>query len=127
MKRTLSIFPALTALLFSVASSAAEVPFSQAQFDAALATGKPVVVDFSAAWCPVCRAQKPVLAGLLQTPEMANVTLFVANFDTEKALEKALRVDQQSTLVVFKNGKEVTRSTGQTQQQPLRAVLAQAL
>jgi thiol-disulfide isomerase/thioredoxin len=127
MKRSLSLFPALAALVFSIASSAAEVPFDQAQFDAALAAGKPVVVDFSAGWCPVCRAQKPVLSAILQTPEMANLTLFVANFDTEKTLKKALRINQQSTLVVFKNGKEVTRSTGQTQQEPLRVVLAQAL
>lgn len=127
MKRTLTLVSALSALLFSMASGAAEVPFNQAQFDAALAAGKPVVVDFSAGWCPVCRAQKPVLAAILKTPEMVDVTMFVANFDTEKQLEKALRINQQSTLVVFKKGKEVIRSTGQTQQEPLRALLSQAL
>lgn len=128
MKPSFTLIPALAALIFSMAAAgAAEVPFNQAQFDAALAAKKPVVVDFWAGWCPVCRAQKPVLSAILQAPEMADVTMFVADFDTEKELKKTLRVTGQSTLVVFKNGKEVARSSGQTQQEPLRALLSQAL
>ena len=34
------------------------------------------------------------------------VTLFVANFDTEKVLERSLGISKQSTIVVFKNGNE---------------------
>ena len=41
----------------------------------------------------------------------------MANFDTEKALKRALGVTQQSTIVVFKDGKEVARSTGDTQEE----------
>ncbi len=118
---------AITALCISCAAKAGEVPFNQAQFEQALAAGKPVVVDFAADWCPTCRAQKPLIAAILQQPEMAPVTLFVANFDTENELKKSLHVFSQSTLVVFKKGKEVTRSTGQTHQDVLRTVLAQAL
>jgi hypothetical protein len=58
---------------------------------------------------------------------MKPVQFFVADFDTEKALKKALRVSQQSTFVVFKGGKEVTRSTGQTTRPGIEAVFAQAL
>jgi hypothetical protein len=36
-------------------------------------------------------------------------------------------VSQQSTFVVFKGGKEVTRSTGQTTRPGIEAVFAQAL
>jgi len=121
------IFSALTFAVFAASASAAEVPFDQAQFDRALAAGKPVVVDFWASWCPVCRAQKPVLSTILQTPAMADVTMFVANFDTEKDLKKALHISGQSTLVIFKGGKEVVRSTGQTHPEQLQALLAQAL
>lgn len=128
MKNLTSIFTAFAAALsLSAAAIAAEVPFNQAAFDQAVATGKPVVVDFAADWCPVCRAQKPIISAILLEPNMAGVTLFVANFDTESELKKALRVSGQSTLVVFKGGKEVARSTGQTQREPLQALLAQAL
>src|SRR5580698_4997706 len=97
--------------LFANFAPAAEVPFNQAQFDAARAAGQPVAVVFHADWCPTCRAQAPVLKDLAQTPELKSVTLYVANFDTEKSLKKSLGVTQQSTVVVFKNGKEIARST----------------
>lgn len=127
MKLIRSILPVIATLFFAITSHAAEVPFNQAQFDQAVAAGKPVVVDFWASWCPVCRAQKPVLDAILKTPEMAGVTMFVADFDTEKELKKSLHVTGQSTLVVFKGGKEVARSSGQTHAEPLQALLAQSL
>ncbi len=127
MTRIFTLAGALGALLLALPALAAELPFNQAQFDAALAAGKPVVLDFAADWCPTCRAQKPVIGAILQEPQMAGLTLFVADFDTERALKKTYRVAGQSTLVAFKNGKEVARSTGQTGKEPLRALLAQAL
>jgi hypothetical protein len=56
-----------------------------------------------------------------------SLTLYVANFDTEKALKKSLGVIQQSTIVVFKDGKEIARSTGDTQRDRLDALLKQAV
>jgi len=118
---------ALALSLMTSFSLAAEVPFNQAQFAAMRDSGKPVAVVFHADWCPTCKAQAPVLKQLVQTPEFQNLTLFVADFDTEKALKRALRVTQQSTLVVFKNGKESGRSTGDTQSDNLAAVLRRAI
>ena len=106
---------------------AAEVPFNQAQYDSMLAAGKPVAVVFHADWCPTCRAQAPLLKELSQTPELKGVTLFVANFDTEKTLKQSLGVTKQSTVGVFKDGKESARSTGDTQQASLGALLRHAV
>lgn len=117
----------LTMLLLSSLAPAAEVPFDQAQFDAARAAGKPVAVVFHADWCPTCRAQAPVLKRLMQSPAFGSLTLYVANFDTEKALKRALGVTQQSTIVVFKGGKEVARSTGDTEARSLSALLERAV
>jgi len=58
---------------------------------------------------------------------LKSVTIFLADYDTEVALKKSLKVTQQSTFVVFKQGHEVTRSTGQTQEQAIRATFEQAL
>ena len=82
---------------------------------------------FHADWCPTCRAQAPVLKTLSQTPELKAVTVYVANFDTEKTLKKSLGVTQQSTIVVFKDGKESARSTGDTQSDSLAALLRHAI
>jgi thiol-disulfide isomerase/thioredoxin len=127
MKLFSSLLAGAAALTLSLTALAGETPFNQARFDQDVAAGKPVVVDFAADWCPTCRAQKPLIGAILQQPEMAGVTVYVANFDTESALKKALRVSGQSTLVVFKGGKEVARSTGQTQKAQLQALLAKAL
>ncbi|WP_430390792.1 thioredoxin family protein [Dyella sp. 20L07] len=119
----------LGALLLALSGMAAadEVPFNQAQYQQAVAAGKPVVVYLHADWCPTCRAQKPIVDRLSTDQHLKNVTIFVADFDTETALEKSLKVTQQSTFVVFKNGHEVTRSTGQTAEGAIRATLEQAL
>jgi thioredoxin 1 len=114
-------------LILSGAAMAAVVPFNQAQYEQAKAAGKPVVVYFHADWCPTCRAQQPIVDQLSKEATFTPVTIFEADFDTQTALEKALKVTQQSTFVVFKQGHEVTRSTGQTQEPAIRAVLQQAL
>lgn len=106
---------------------AAGMPFEQQKFNTTVAAGDAVVVEFSAPWCPTCRAQKPIVAQLMAQPKFKSVTLFVADYDKEVALKKQLRVGQQSTFVVFKGGKEVTRSTGQTDPAVLAAVFDKAL
>jgi thioredoxin 1 len=116
------------ALLLSGATAlAAELPFNQAQFEQAKTAGRPVVVFFHADWCPTCRVQQPIIQRLSAEPQFKPLTIFVADYDSEVALEKALHVGQQSTLVVFRRGVEVTRSTGQTAEAALRATLQQAL
>ena len=127
MKPAAAALYSLILTLFSTLILANEVPFSQSQFDTAVAGGKPVAVVFHADWCPTCRAQAPVLKGLTQTPEFKSVTLYVADFDTESALKKSLGVTKQSTIVVFKNGREVARSTGDTQRDNLAALLRHAI
>ena len=118
-----------TALMATSVSMAmaGELPFDQKKFDTAVAGGKSVVVDFSATWCPTCKAQKPIVDKLMALPKYKTVTLFVADYDKEVALKKQLRVAQQSTFVVFKGGKEVTRSTGQTDPDVLASVFDKAL
>jgi thioredoxin 1 len=122
-----SFFVAASLALAATASLAAEVAFSQGAFDKALADGKPVVVDFAASWCPTCKEQKPIVQGLLKDPKRKALTVFVADFDKEEALKQRLKVTMQSTLVAFKGGKEVARSTGQTDKAELGALLDKAL
>lgn len=117
----------LALLLLAAAAWAGETPYSKTQFEAALAQGKPVIVEFSADWCPVCKAQKPIVESLLKQDKLKNVTLFVANYDTETEIKKQLRVTQQSTFVVFKDGKEVGRSTGQTNKDAISSLFDKAL
>lgn len=113
--------------LVTAPALAGEEAFSAATLDRLLANGQPVVVDFHADWCPTCRAQAPIVRDLLATPELKKVTVLIANYDTELALRKSLNVASQSTLVVFRHGKEVARSTGETSRAGLAALLRQAI
>ena len=126
MKTLLAVL--MTALILVTAPAVAgETPYSAATFNRLLGAGQPVVVDFHADWCPICRAQAPIVQELLATPELKNVTVLIANYDTELALRKSLNVAKQSTLVVFSHGKEVARSTGDTSRAGLASLLRQAI
>ena len=116
-----------SALLCAASAWAGELPYDKAAFDKALADGRPVIVDFFADWCPTCKAQKPHVQSLLGEAKMKEVTLFIADYDKEKDLKKALRVTQQATFIVFKGGKEVARSTGETKKEALAELFGKSL
>jgi thioredoxin 1 len=128
MRATFVRYLSASVLLALAASAWAEqTPYNRAELDRDLAQGKPAIVYIRASWCPTCAAQKPIVDRLSNDPELKSVTIFVADFDTEKALKKSLKVTMQSTFVVFKQGHEVARSTGQTQEQAIRETFEKAL
>jgi len=65
-------------------------PFDPAAYNAALAAGKPMLVEISAPWCPTCRAQKAVLAELLADPKFADLVHLDVDFDSRKDVVRAL-------------------------------------
>jgi thiol-disulfide isomerase/thioredoxin len=125
-----SMVRALAALLLAATAmlaAAGQVAFTESAFDKAVAAGQPVVLAVHASWCPTCKAQRPIMDALVHEPKRKDLTLFVADFDTEAALKKRLRIVQQSTFVVFKGGKEVGRSTGDTDRASIAALFDKAL
>lgn len=119
-----------TFLILALAMStavAANIPFEQANFDQLLKQGKPVVLHIHADWCPTCRAQQAVLDELMPMAEFKDLPVLRANFDKETSLLRTYKVRNQSTFIVFKNGKEVTRSTGETDKARIADFLKKAL
>ena len=107
---------ALVALttLAALAMAGETLPYSQATFDRLTRAGKPVVLDISAPWCPTCKAQKPIVDGLMKQPAYKDVTLMTIDFDSAKPTLQKFKVTMQSTLVAFKGETEVGRSVGDT-------------
>jgi len=122
-----TILPIITALFFAATACAAGKPFNQANFEAAQASGKPILLEVHADWCPTCRAQEPIISGLMQDPKNSDFVVLRVDFDNQKDVVKRFRAQYQSTLIVFKGKKEVSRSTGETRKDAIVAQLAKAL
>lgn len=126
MKRLTSLVFALTTL--AGAAHAGEVkPYNQTEYDSLSASGKPVVIAVHAPWCSVCKKQTPMQAELMKKPEYKDITLMNVDFDSQKDLLKKFKVTTQSTMIVFKNAKEVDRSVGETSLEKMNASIQKAI
>ena len=101
--------------------------FSAGALADAQKSGKPVLVEIHAPWCPTCKAQAPILDKLLGSEKFKAFQTLAIDFDSQKADVKALNATTQSTLIVYKGDKEVGRSVGVTDAAAIEALLAKAL
>jgi thioredoxin 1 len=101
--------------------------FDQARFDQLLKEGKPILVAIHADWCTTCRAQEILLKSLLKAPPYNNLRVLRVDFDKQKEAMHAFKVEMRSTLIVYKNGKEVGRSTADTDKDSVALMLSKAL
>ena len=127
MKYFFTLFTVVVSMLFTVTSFAESSPYNDAKFEADLKSGKSIVVAVHAPWCSTCRAQAQVLKEELAKKEFQNITALYVDFDSQKEVLKKLGVRRQSTLIVFKDGKEVGRSLGDTTAFGIESLLQKAL
>lgn len=117
----------LAAFAGAPAAFAADVPYTQAAFQAAQTQGAPILVWVHATWCPTCAKQAPILSKIEQEPGYKNLKVFVVDFDSQKDVVRAMGVQMQSTLIAFHGKTEAARSTGQTDEAAIRAVVSQTV
>lgn len=99
-------------------------PFDAKAFQASQAAGKPILIDVTAPWCPTCKRQRPIVEQIQK--DRPDLVVYEVDFDTSKDVLKRLRVQNQSTLVVFRGASEVGRSTGDTDARSIAALVAKA-
>lgn len=117
-----------TFVLFQAISAfAAGQAFTQSNFDTLQNAGKPMIVHVHADWCPTCKSQDAILNPLMKSPEFKGVTFLQVNFDNQKDTLQKFNVANQSTIIVFKNGKEVGRSIGDTNKSSIDALAKKSL
>ena len=109
MKKFL-IFICFVLALTSKATSK-ETTYDKQLFDKALSEGKVVVVSSWIKYCSSCAGQMEVLKKAKK--DFENIEYFA--FDvTNKEIAKFFNVQYQTTLLIFKDNKEVYRSIGET-------------
>ena len=116
-----------TAFLALAAETLAAEPFDEAAFAAAQGAGRPIIIEVTAPWCPICKTQRPILKALSEQPRFKDLAIYEIDFDTQKALMRRFDARMQSTLIVFKGREEVGRSVGETQSEWIEALVEKTL
>ena len=101
----------LCILAFNVKAFAKETTYNKELFDKALSDGKVVVVSSWIKYCTSCASQMKVLKNAKK--DFDNMEYFA--FDvTNKEIAQFFNVQYQTTLLIFKDNKEIYRSIGET-------------
>ena len=103
-------------LAFNLNAMEKETTFKKELFNKAQSEGKVVVVSSWIKYCPSCASQMKVLEKAKN--DFDNIEYFA--FDvTNKNISNLFNVQYQSTLLIFKDNKEVYRSIGETTQKEI--------
>ena len=99
--------------IFAFSANALEkkTTFSKELFNKAQSEGKVVVVSSWVKYCSSCASQMKVLNKAKN--EFDNIEYFTFNIEN-KEISNLLNVQYQTTLLIFKDNKEVYRSIGET-------------
>src|SRR5690606_13696187 len=83
---------------------------TDAEFDEAINSGEPVLVDFWAEWCGPCHMIAPILEEIAQ--EHDSITIAKLNIDENPQAPARYDVMSIPTMIVFQDGVEKKRIVG---------------
>lgn len=83
---------------------------TMSEFQNILRSDKPVLIDFTATWCPPCKMMKPYLLKMQQ--ENKDVTIVMVDADANRTLLEEMKIDGLPTLILYKEGKETWKHVG---------------
>lgn len=96
------------------------------EFEHIIKSGKICVCDFSASWCGPCRMMAPIMEDV---SEKYKKQYFFYQIDIDSAEELAAKYNVQAvpTIIVFKDGKELGRTTGFQEMDEIENFLKQTI
>ena len=111
-------------LAFNVNAMEKETTFKKELFNKAQSEGKVVVVSSWIKYCPSCASQMKVLKKAKN--DFDNIEYFA--FDvTNREISDMFNVQYQTTLLIFKNNKEVYRSIGEIKKEAIYKALKSSI
>ena len=117
---------AVFALMPGAARAFEIAPYDPAAADAAIKSGKPVVLHVYAPWCLQCHMQKSVLDTLKSEGTYDSIAFYRVDYDNQKDIVAKLDCPR-STVIAYRGGKEVKRMSWGMTQASVEDVLKAAL
>ena len=77
-----------------------------------------VLVEFFASWCPHCQRMMPVIAQIKELLE-GSVNVYQFDIDQYSQLAQTVGADSVPTFIIYKNGREEWRESGEIEGQVL--------
>ena len=84
---------------------------TEEEFDAIIGSDKVCICDFSASWCGPCRMLAPIMEDISDKYKK-KYYFYQIDIDSAEELAEKFNVEVVPTIIVFKNGKELSRTTG---------------
>ena len=122
MKKLLFIL--FFALSTNVFAADVEINFTKNIFESAQKSGKTVVVNSWNKWCYTCIKQEKIFKQARN--DFKNV-LFLSYEQKNKDIAKYLDIDYRSTIVIYKNNKEVARAIGITKKEEIYSLIKKGI
>ena len=89
------------------------------------ASTEKVLVEFYASWCPHCQRMMPIVADV-KKKLAGKVTVAQFDIDENSELSDEQGVETIPTFIVYKNGREVWRQSGEMAESDLLAAVEKA-
>lgn len=101
-----------------------EMNFTKDAFESAQKAGKTVVVNSWNKWCYTCVKQKKIIK---QAKKDFNDVLFLSYAQKNKDIAKYLNIDYRSTIVIYKDNKEIARAVGITKKEKIYSLIQKGI
>lgn len=99
--------------------------YSTARFETLMRRGEPMLVEVYASWCPTCLLQHKALETLHEQGRGPKVRAIRVDFERDADFIQAFGFRHTGTMVLFKNGQEVTRRAGLVTPEKIELFLAE--
>ena len=122
MKKIFTVFIIL--LSTNVLSAEVKMNFTKDLFTSAQKSGKIVVVNSWNKWCGTCIKQEKVFK---KAKKDFKDIIFLSYAQKNKDVADYLKIDYRSTIVIYKNNKEIARAIGITKKEEIYSLIKKGI